>query len=296
MTTETVRHPTPRLTRFLGEQVRVVGDAVKREATLLVAGIVLLNVVLLISAFRLGETLGFSAYNDIGALAMTTTMGALFAPLAVWKGEARFGSAPIWLMPVAHRTSALAKVAAGWVWTMALVVTLVVLVYATAVGSGGEFGSVETLLLSPAADPSEVSRVPWTLRWWQMAAVFVGPTVAYLATSALLLATPHPGRWAAGFALLLLAIAGVIDLSNDPRLIVPADRVVGALLYGRYGVDAFMTGGVETFDAVVAISPERRLLLRTGLPSLDRWLPAALLWLGGAFAAVFAAASRHRGR
>lgn len=294
--TETALHPRPGLRAFMKDQIAVAGAAVRREAALVVLGVVLLLAVLFAAAFRLGNTLSLDPLGDIDAVAMVAAFGALFAPLAVWKGEPRFGSAPLWLLPVDHRTSAVGKVAAGWIWTMALVATLFALLVSVAVASGGTVGAASTVYLSPTLDPANISPLPWSVQWWQFAALFTAATIGYLATSALLLATPYPGRWAVGVGLVLFAISGVIDITNDPGLIGAARSAIDAFITGKYGVDALLSGGVEAFDELVELPNGRRLVVLTELPSARRWHGATLLWLGGGLVAVLAAASRHRGR
>ncbi len=293
---ETALHRGPGVRVFLREEIAVVGAAVRREAALVVIGVFLMLAVTLAAALRFEETLSLDAFGDIGALATIATFGAAFAPLAVWKGEPRFGSAPLWLLPVDHRTSAIGKVAAGWVWTMAVAATLLVLLTSVAVASGGTVGLERTVYLSPALDPANISPVRWSGQWWQFAAIFTSATIAYLATSALLLATPYPGRWVVGVGLALFAMSGAIDIMNDPVLIRAARNAIDTFMLGPYGVDAVVTGGVESHDHLVQLNPERRLRVLTELPSGRRWLGATLLWLGGGLVAVFAAASRHRGR
>ena len=294
--TVTALHPRPGLRAFMKDQIAVVGAAVRREAALVLIGVVLLLAVLLAAAFRLGNTLSLDPLGDIYAVAMVAAFGALFAPLAVWKGEPRFGSAPLWLLPMDHRTSAIGKVAAGWIWTMAVVATLFVLLVSVALASGGTVGAARTVYLSPTLDPANISPVRWSVQWWQFAALFTGATIGYLTTSALLLATPYPGRWAVGVGLVLFAIFGVIDITNDPGLIGAARNAINAFIAGPYGVDAFLSGGVEAFDELVELPNGRRLVVLTALPSPGRWVGATLLWLSGSLTAVFAAASRHRGR
>jgi hypothetical protein len=293
--TETTLHRPPTLAAFFGEEVRVVGAAVGREAVLLVGGVFLMLAVVLVANLRYGESMSLDAFADIGTLPLMSTFGALFVPFAVWKGEPRFGTGPLWLLPVGHRRSALGKVAAGWVWTMAVTAILLILVLSVSIASGGAVGVERTLHLSPTIDPADVTPVQWGVHWWQWVTIFTGATIAYLAVSALLLATAHPFRWLIGVGGVLFLAAGMIDISNSPELAQRAAHALRTLMIGRFGVDAFMSGGIESFNRTVELPTGPRRIV-SQLPTAGRWLAATSLWLGATLAALFAAASRHRGR
>lgn len=87
-------HPTPRLWAAAREQLRVVGIAIRREAAAVAALVAVPTLAALLYARSLGESLSFDGVEDVAGLALMAGLAALFAPLAVWKGEDRFGSSP----------------------------------------------------------------------------------------------------------------------------------------------------------------------------------------------------------
>ena len=154
-----------------------------------------------------------------GLGAYLTVLAALLLPLVVWKGERRFGDTPLWPLPVDHRRHALVKVAAGWVWLMAILGAALVWVTLTVLASGGALGvdEVRLLIIDPvgatAGTPGATESVRWTTPWWEWALPFTSATAAYLLASTLMLATARPlfwaiGLWVAGGVVLGVAATG----------------------------------------------------------------------------------------
>ncbi|HKJ03073.1 MAG TPA: hypothetical protein VJ997_11480, partial [Longimicrobiales bacterium] len=126
MTGVTGADRTPTLTAVFVEQVRAVGLAVRREA---VAAGVLMCLPWLGAAVltRAGLTVvDGRPFEPIpldpgdGTVALAALAAVVFAWL-VWRGEAPFGDAAPWSLPVDHRRHMLTRVAAGWVWLMVFV-------------------------------------------------------------------------------------------------------------------------------------------------------------------------------
>ena len=164
------------------EQLRVVGLAIRARAPwqALVLGLGSLALI----AFSRMPVLQALVDGEMGELVFDPAeppwgflpaVAALLLPLVVWKGELRFGDTPLWSMPVDHRRHALLKVAAGWVWLMAILGAALVWVTLTTVASGGSLGvdEVRLLVLDPtgatAGTPGAVEGVNWTTPWWEWA-------------------------------------------------------------------------------------------------------------------------------
>jgi len=178
---ELTLHPVPRGRDVVREQVRIVGLGLRREA--LIAAVVLGIVTLaIVSEIVLGAA-GMRFDSDSP---FTANLVSFLFPLAVWKGEKRFGPAFLWTLPVDRRRLALAKVFAGWVWLMT----------ALAVFVGW------LLVLTLLSDATAVRSVLWS---WLVR--FPDATAMYLLGSALVLGLRHPLRW-------LLGTAGVFYLQG----------------------------------------------------------------------------------
>lgn len=295
-----ILHVAPRLRVAAGEQLRAVGLAVRREAAAVGALVAAISIMTLIYARRAGGTLSFDGVDDVAGLALTAATVALLAPLAVWKGENRLGSSPIWFLPVGHRRHALVKVGAGWAWLMTAVAAALAWLFLVTVVGGGTFGSGEVVEVLVASDPSRARSIVWITPWWQWAAAFSGATVAYMLASALLLGVRHPWRWLAG----LLVAAFVFELASGLRDVSgtaleegdgPVEQTLEAITYGRYGLDTLLTGGIERLETFGATLPSgERTPAWRHLPDLGSWAVATLLWTGGALAALVAAVSRRR--
>lgn len=285
------RHPTPGLGAVVREQLRAVGLAVRREGTVLALLVLVPGLLSLFYTLRGGGAVSLSDPADVAGTAMIL---GLAAPLAVWKGEERFGSSALWFLPVGHRRHAIAKVTAGWAWVMVTVAAILLWTLLLVHLAGGTLASEESRLVVDASAPSGLRSVAWTTPWWGWAAVFAGATAAYLLASALLLATRHPWRWLAGIALAVLVL-GLVSGEGGIDWLQDVLQWTGIhLLLGPYGLDALLTGGAEILDVTRELPSGETVQAWTGLPTFDRWAPAALVWLTGGVAAVFGAASRHR--
>jgi hypothetical protein len=172
--TEVTLHPTPRWRDVVLEQVRIVGLSL-RTMGLLVAAVLGFGTILIVSEL-VGGGPGFDSRQTF-----PTALYSALIPFVMWRNDRPFGPAFLWTLPVDRRRLALARVFAGWLWTMATVGGFILWLYVLA-------------LLAHAPALEIVMRVPVT-----------ATATAYLFASALILGVRHPLRW-------LLAATGVFFL------------------------------------------------------------------------------------
>jgi len=280
----------PAMKTVWGEQLRVVGLAIRREGAL--AALVLALGSLALIAFSRMPVLQAMVDGEVGQLVFDpgeppwgffAVLAALLLPFVVWKGERRFGDTPLWSMPVDHRRHALLKVAAGWVWLLAILGAALVWVTLTVLASGGTLGvdEVRLLVLDPAGvaagTPGSMESVNWTTPWWEWALPFTSATAAYLLASTLLLATRRPLFWAAGLWVAGGVVLGIADFRDIDWIQRVSDFVAWYI-----GGDSFawgMSGGREVW---------------TLLPSVKMWTASSAFWIGLGLVGVLAASSRAR--
>lgn len=293
MTDATVKR-MPEFGAVWREQLRIAGLSVRREAVLALAALVLFSLagVLMarvpeLSALIDGELANF--YLDPGepGIGLVGVLTALLFPLLVWKGERPWGDTPIWSFPVDHRRHALTKVAAGWVWLMALLGGALLCLVLAVVAGGGTLGvdEVRHLILDEtgffAGEAAAIQEVAWTTPWWEWVLPFTAATAAYMLTSALLLATPHPLRWGVALYVLGLLPMLAVELFEFDSL----QRVIESFAWFIGGEDFTRGSRLPTGERV-----EGWLLL----PSIGRWLWWAAVCISLGFASVLAASARAR--
>ena len=276
-----------------GEQLRVVGLAIRREAAL--AALVLVLGSLALIAFSRMPVLQAMVDGEVGQLVFDpgeppwgffAVLAALLLPFVAWKGERRFGDTPLWSMPVDHRRHTLLKVAAGWVWLLAILGAALGWVTLTVLASGGTLGidEVRVLVLEPAGaaagTPSATESVNWTTPWWEWALPFTSATAAYLLASTLMLATRRPLFWAAGLWLAGAVVLGIADI-RDIQWIQRASDFVAWYIGG----DSF-TRGMQL--------PTGRQEVWTLLPTFKMWMASSAFWIGLGLAGVLGASGRAR--
>jgi len=276
------------------EQLRVVGLAIRREAAL--AGLVLALGSIAVIGFRRIPALRAMVNGEMSELVFDPAgspsvslpvFAALLLPLVVWKGERRFGDTPLWSMPVDHRRHVLLKVAAGWVWLLAILGAALVWVTLTTLASGGTLGVDETrlLVLDPAGaiagTPGAVESVNWTTPWWEWVLPFTSATTAYLLASTLMLATARPLFWAAGLwvaSAVVVAIGDTWDVSWIERA---ADfiswQVGGDALFAQWV--EFPKGWTEQWKL---------------LPTATMWAASSAFWISLGLVGVLVASGRPR--
>jgi len=282
--------PTPSIKAVVMEQLRVVGLALRREGLVLCAGLVAF---LLIQPFVEDVAPeGRPLVVDPADLGYVAVLVALVAPLGVWKGERPFGESQLWTVPVDHARHARLKIAAGWVWLMA-VVTFGYLAIVLAVNlSGGMVGMDETRLL--IADPGlarsgvagPLPGEPWSTQPWQWVLPFTAATAVYLAASAFLIGLRRPVMWGVSCWLAFLGVGSLAESGRVPWVRTAADTIF-------YLFDLLGSGGSEAARMSVLVDGEWvRAWAR--LPTLGSWAAATAMWLGLTGVAVWAASARHR--
>lgn len=275
------------------EQLRAVGLAIRREAAL--AALVLALGSVAVIAFSRIPVLQAIVNEEAGDLVFNpgeppwgffAAFVALLFPLVVWKGERRFGDTPLWSLPVDHRRHALLKVAAGWVWLVAILGAALVCVTLTVLASGGTLGvdEVRLLVLDPvgaiAGTPGTTESVSWTTPWWEWALPFTSATAAYLVVSTLILATARPLLWALGLWVVGVGVLGAADIWDIGWIQRAADFV------------AWYVGG-DSFSGGVPLPGGAREAW-TLLPTATMWVASSVIWIGLGLAGVLAASGRAR--
>jgi len=275
------------------EQLRVAGLAIRREGTL--AALVLALGSLAMIAFSRMPVLQAMVDGEVGQLVLDpgeppwsffAVLAALLLPFVVWKGERRFGDTPLWSMPVDHRGHALLKVAAGWVWLLAILGAALVWVTLTVLASGGTLGvdEVRLLVLDPAGaaagTPGAMESVNWTTPWWEWALPFTSATAAYLVASTLMLATRRPLFWAAGLWVAGGVVLGIADFRDIDWIQRVSDFVAWYI-----GGDSF-TRGMQL--------PSGGREVWTLLPNVKMWTALSAFWIGLGLVGVLGASSRAR--
>ncbi len=283
----------PSLKAVWVEQLRVAGLAIRREGALAAVALALGSVALI--AFSRIPVLQAIVNEEAGELVFDpgeppwgffAVLAALLLPLVVWKGERRFGDTPLWSLPVDHRRHALLKVAAGWVWLLAILGAALVFVMLTTLASGGALGVDEVRLLivdlsgATAGTPGATESVNWTTPWWEWALPFTSATAAYLVASTLMLATARPLFWAVGLWVAGAVALGVADVWDIGWIERTADFV------------AWYIGG-DTFTRGVQL-PSGGREAWTLLPTAKMWAVSSVLWIGLGLAGVLAASGRAR--
>jgi hypothetical protein len=229
---------------------------------------------------------------------MLPALLALVFPIAVWRGEDRFGPGFLWTFPVDRRRHALTKVFAGWIWLMSAVALFVLWLLALTLLSGGSLLREETIrVLSssvPApgafADPGAVQTVRLTPQPLFWLTPFTAATGAYLLASALALGLRHPLRWIVGTALGLQLVV----IAGDAANVEWPSRLLRALYAGPYGIDTLLSARTESVEVWVTLSTGEHVHAWRALPHLGQWATATLLWTGVGLVILWAAASRHR--
>jgi len=276
------------------EQLRVVGLAIRLEAAL--AALVLALGSVAVVGFSRIPALQAIANEEMAELVFDpkeslwislAVVAALLLPLVVWKGERRFGDTPLWSMPVDHRRHALLKVAAGWLWLMAILGAALVWATLTTLASGGSLGveEVRLLVLDPvgasAGTPGAVESVNWTTPWWEWALPFTSATAAYLLASTLVLATARPLFWAAGLWVASAVVVGISDIWDVSWIERAAD-----FISWQIGGDGLFTRWVEL--------PTGWTKQWTHLPTATMWAASSAFWMSLGLAGVLGASSRPR--
>jgi hypothetical protein len=209
---------------------------------------------------------------------LPAVLAALFAALAVWKGEDPARRGYHWSLPVGHAGHALAKAFAGWAWLVAAIGAYMAWLGGLALATGGGVG-VEPSLSGYDATAE-----------WRWLVPFAGATILYLFGTALALASRHPWRWLAGGA---VGIAFLTSWAASMGGGTPLHDAVWTLWHGEYGLRPALTGLAP--DPYVFSKGHGRF--HSGLwvlrPSFGAWISAASLWLAASLGAATLAACRQ---
>ncbi|HEY0093721.1 MAG TPA: hypothetical protein VGB96_05325, partial [Archangium sp.] len=290
-------HATPAAGAVLREQVSAVGLALRVPALGAFALLLLATALTLRHRLETGEPLDFRP-----ELTLLPGLAGLLLPLAVWKGEPRFGPAFFWTLPVERRQHALTKVFAGWLWLMAAVALFLLWMLGLTLLTGGNvLGEVTLNLVDSTLTVPGVGEVPQTLRavQWKPRPVlwlvsFTSSSALYLFGSAMALGLRHPLRWVVGFVfsgVLVITLAQLLRVNWFFDEFAPD---LAPLVVGRYGLDALLTARAESLSGEVRLPGGEVVNAWEGLPDVGDWALATLLWTGAALALLWAAASRHR--
>lgn len=275
------------------EQFRVVGLAARREMLAVCAVLVIPFVAIpLLPLFGASVDIPPGETLPPGNLGILALLVAVLSPLAVWKGERTFGESQLWTLPVDHGPHARAKVAAGWLWLMAIVALGLLAICGVVLLVDGTLGEEVTrrLIVDPAGaaggDPGALRDVLWSTPWWHWLVPFTAATITYLAATSLWIGTRHPVWWiAAGWAVVL-----VVGMLSDAD-VVWAESTIDVL---AGSVDLLFLGGTDSVREWVTLQGGERVLAWSSLPSFRRWVWATAAALGSGVLAVWAATARHR--
>jgi hypothetical protein len=290
-------HETPRLADVVREQVRAVALALRTPA------LVALAILLLGSALAIGEFVtGGGPVDFAPELSMVPALVGLLFPVGVWKGERRFGTSFLWLLPVDRRRHALAKVTAGWICLMIGVLFFLGWIFVLALVTGGNILGEHTVQLLPSAvipeartlDPAALRSIGYTPEPVFWLVPFTAATGTYLLASAVALGSRYPLRWIVGVPLGILLLSALGAAADIDWLRFLASRLLGAVLEARYGLDALFTARAESLKTAVVLSTGKTVSVWRGLPDVGEWALATFLWIGAGLVALLAAVSRHR--
>jgi hypothetical protein len=295
--THPVLHETPRLGDVLREQVRAVALALRMPAMAALA------VLILGSGLAIGEFVtGGGAVDFAPELSMVPAFVGLLFPLAVWKGENRFGTSFLWLLPVDRRQHALAKVAAGWVCLMATVLFFLVWLFVLSLITGGNILGEHTVQLLPstvipdarALDPGALRAVRYAPEPVFWLVPFTAATGTYLLASAVSVGVRYPIRWIIGVLLAILLVSALGAAAHIDWLRLMPSRLVEIVFEGRFGLDALFTARAESLKTAVVLTTGKTVSAWHALPDVGDWVLATVLWLGVGLAALAIASLRQR--
>lgn len=287
-------HSRPRWRDVLTAQVGGLGIALRMPARVALALATIAS--LLVAADIVGTAKARSFHPEHYVL--PGVLGLLL-PIAVWKDAEHFGAAFLWTLPVDRFRHALIKVLAGWVWLMGTVALFVLWLLAVTLVSGATPFAEETRPLLPSFshgvtfDATAIQNVRWTAEPLLWLVPFTAATGTYVLASALALGARHRLLWVVGsvpvFFLFVFVIADLADLGATG-----IDRVLNAILRGRYGVDALLTARTESLQVAATLTTGDRVVVWRAFPDVGSWAVATLLWTGAGLVALMAAAARHR--
>ena len=271
-------HPLPRRGEVLREQLRTVGQSLRREA--LLAGGTLGAFTTYVAALQWNGLHRMGELSLVPAALFPAVLLSLFVALAVWKAEDPARRAYHWSMPVDHARHALTKSLSGWAWLMAAISVYFLWVAGMAVFTGGDLGWEKSW--------NGYRYGPNPIPLWRWLVPVGGATVLYLFGTALALASRHPWRWLAG------GVVGYVFLQawrGVAHGVTPLHDLLRWLWEGRLGLRTVLTGTSIGWRQNPYIEFPYQVY-----PDLPGWAMATTLWLAAAGgAAVLAARFQPRG-
>jgi len=288
-------HPLPKAGAVLKEQTRIVG------ITLRPLGIGVGILLVLFGAYALYDNL--ARPNAIVGLPPDLLMylsfvGIVLPLFARWGSVNPFRPGLPWTLPVDRAHHALIRVTGGWLWLMVAVAVLLLWAVGVPFLSGGALREPQLFLVASFSDPrpldpASLPTLLWSIPWWLWLVPFPAATAFYLLTSALLLATPRPGRWVAVTILGVLLLTFVAERGDPIWFADITDATLERLVDGRYGLSTLATGATAAV-ASVDLPTGESMPMFVGVPTLGRWAVSAVLWIGIGLATLGLAALRHR--
>ena len=279
-----VHHPPPGLRAVLAEQLRAVGEGLRREVLALLAVFGAVTLLLFVEVVGDGEQIDF----EPGGGVLLALLGLLL-PFAIWRGERLYAGGYFWTLPVDRPRHALIRILAGGAWLWAATAAFLGWLFVMSLLSGGSIGGEETRLLADGR--GGLTPVRWTTQGWEWVALITAGPIAYLLGSAFVLGVKHPVRTAGG---LILGFFLLLFLSEEVFPINFLDPVINAAVLGPWGIDSVLTGGAETLSSTSRGPNGEPVETWSGMPSFGRWAGATLLWTALSVAALSAALLRHR--
>lgn len=234
----------PKLGHVFAEQLRTSGRALRTGAGFGAAAVA--AVTLLVWASGLG---GGGGLQLTAGVVQVAAFAALVTPGLVWRGEFGARRPVLATFPVGRTRHALLKVAAGWVWLMALTLAFSAWIAAWAWASG-------------TAPPG-----------WLWAAPAGASTIAYLGATTVVLA---------GARTRLLLAAAAVGALVPAALLTGSEGWAQAAIQGRLGLTTLVEGGA--LHVIGALGG--RAVRFDPVPAA--WPAAMALWFGLALAATVA--------
>jgi hypothetical protein len=290
-------HRPPPTRDVLREQLRAVA-LVLRLPAIAAASLLAVGTTLVIGEFVTGG----GGVDFVPELSLFPGMVGALLPIGVWRGEERFGNTLLWTLPVDRRHHVLAKVGAGWVWLMAAVGAFVLWYLMMALVTGGNIMAEQTITLLPAdvdpfarvLDPAALRQARWTPQPLFWLIPFTAATGMYVLASAIALGSRHPLRWFVGLFLGALLFSAVGAVAGQEWAKLGPARLVETINDGRYGLDALLTGRMESLHTQATLTSGKTVGVWRALPKLGDWAIATLMWTALGVLALWGAASRHR--
>lgn len=283
--TEQTLQPTPSWNTVASEEFGALGVGLRREMQLFALALLLFAALVLLSWLRQIGKIEYNHFDFSQQLFAPVILLGFFTPLSVWKDDAPAQRGYFWSMPVDRTRHAWLKMALGGAWMIGFLAVYLLWMLGLMLVTGGRIRGMPT---TPIQLGSEIQWQTTPLPGWFILVAVTGFAIAYLFGSAVVVGSNHPWRWFVGVPIgwaLLSALFGAAGLHD-------AQRVVGAIFRGRYGVGTAFSGTAAR--AGWAVMDGKRVPWRVEAPDLQAWLIATALWLALALAVFALVARRHQ--